>query len=111
MAVVAALAAALWIQSEAHSVSASEADAAAVITADTSAPASLETASAEIETLRTETGEVSGSGAEASMVNVLESARSEGRGFSVFCISMAVSLTVMLGIFSLMLRKKKKRSR
>ncbi|OWA35252.1 hypothetical protein B9G55_11365 [Saccharibacillus sp. O16] len=111
MAVAAALAAALCLQVTAQSASAAEVEAAsAAVVMDSSAPVSLETASAELKPLRGESGEMAaGVGAEASVVNVLETAQAEGKGFSVFCISLALSLALMLGVFGLMMRRSKHR--
>lgn len=105
---VAAFAAALLITGTTSQVSASEAEApGAYAVVEGAVPAALQTAAAETETLRAANGEIVGE--EASIANMLESTHADGKGFSVFCISLAVSLALMLGVFGLMLRSKKHR--
>lgn len=104
----AAFAAALLLQGTASQASASEADTRVIYAAAEGAvPAALQTASAETQTLRAANGELVGE--EASIANLLESDGADGKGFSVFCVSLAVSLALMLGIFGLTLRRKKHR--
>lgn len=104
---VAAFAAALLLQGTASQASASEADTTVIYAAEGAVPAALQTASAETQTLRAANGELVGE--EASIANLLESDGADGKGFSVFCVSLAVSLALMLGIFGLTLRRKKHR--
>lgn len=107
---VAAFAAALLLQGTASQASASEADVSGTYAVvEGAVPAALRTAAAETETLRAANGELASE--EASLVNMVESTRAEGKGFSVFCISLAVSLALMLGIFGLTMRRKKHRGR
>lgn len=104
----AAFAAALLLQGTASQASASEANTSGTYAVvEGAGPAARQTAATETETLRAANGELVGE--EASIVNMLESSRADGKGFSVFCISLAVSLALMLGIFGLTLRRKKHR--
>ncbi|OWR27376.1 hypothetical protein CDO73_22405 [Saccharibacillus sp. O23] len=107
-AAVAAFAAALLITGTTSQASASEAEMSGTYAVvEGAVPAAVQTAAAETQTLRAANGEIVGE--EASIANLLESNGAEGKGFSVFCISLAVSLALMLGIFGLTLRRKKHR--
>lgn len=106
--VVAAFAAALLLAGTESQTSASEANTSGTYAVvEAASPAALQTAAAETETLRAANGELVSE--EASIANMLESTGADGKGFSVFCISLAVSLALMLGIFGLTLRRKKHR--